>query len=252
MRLSIWQQFSSNHSASFTVLGVFDTPALAKQAETELQHMITTIENWHLGKPDRYPLAARGKKTQQRQDLTPPEYHFAEHYQIEWPQPVEWITHHDPGDLTLKLADNVVSLSSFNYAFQGPRPFDVLMAKMGGKVTLSTHSCVDYEDTDTHIVLNVTCTTADAEKAEWIDLVFQDYRDMMVTDHAFYGWIDKETEEYWPAGIRYNQTERSGTQLAFKNMAVSDVGFLPDFIQYLKREGCNNVEFEFQHLKSGH
>jgi hypothetical protein len=33
MKITLWQQFSSNHSASFTVVGMFDTPDSAEQAE---------------------------------------------------------------------------------------------------------------------------------------------------------------------------------------------------------------------------
>jgi hypothetical protein len=248
MKITLWQQFNSNHSASFTVVGMFDTPDSAEQAEKALQTMLTAIEGWHRGKKGSYPLAIQGKKAQPREDLTPPEYHFAEQYQIEWPRPVGWITKHDPGDLTLSRMDHVVFLSSFNFAFQGPQPFDEIMAKLGGQVTVQAHSCDDYGDT--LVVLNLSCTAPDPAQAEWIDLIFQDYRDSTVTRHAFYEWIDKfqDTDDYWPKGIVYNQTERDGARLDFRNVAIHDVQYVRNFIQYLENEGCSDFRFEFHYV----
>jgi hypothetical protein len=43
MRVSIWQQFSSNHSSFFTVAGIFKTVELAEKATHELRSIIKTI-----------------------------------------------------------------------------------------------------------------------------------------------------------------------------------------------------------------
>jgi len=43
MRLSIWQQFSSNHSANFEIVGTFKTEELAHQAAEELREISRAI-----------------------------------------------------------------------------------------------------------------------------------------------------------------------------------------------------------------
>jgi hypothetical protein len=47
MRVSIWQQFSSNHSGHFWVVGTFKTVEDAQKAYDELRAMLTEIDRWH-------------------------------------------------------------------------------------------------------------------------------------------------------------------------------------------------------------
>ena len=44
MKLSVWQQFSSNHSASFTVVGEFESAQKAQQAAAEIRRLIDARE----------------------------------------------------------------------------------------------------------------------------------------------------------------------------------------------------------------
>lgn len=46
MKLFLWQQFSSNHSSHFTVVGMFITPEQAEQAATTIRHILGTIAAW--------------------------------------------------------------------------------------------------------------------------------------------------------------------------------------------------------------
>jgi uncharacterized lipoprotein YehR (DUF1307 family) len=47
MKLSIWQQFSSNHSANFTTVGQFESAEWAQEALKEVQEIIQNIAWWH-------------------------------------------------------------------------------------------------------------------------------------------------------------------------------------------------------------
>lgn len=51
MKLKIWQQFSSNHSGSFTVVGVFDSPQQAEAAVTELTSIFQNLFAWYKANP---------------------------------------------------------------------------------------------------------------------------------------------------------------------------------------------------------
>jgi hypothetical protein len=44
VRISIWQQFASNHSGGFKIVGVFLTPQEAAQALDRLRTMLETID----------------------------------------------------------------------------------------------------------------------------------------------------------------------------------------------------------------
>jgi hypothetical protein len=82
MRLSIWQQYSSNHSGAYFVVGIFATNEDALHAENELKDMLRSIDVWHRANPH----AAEHSDG----SLFPPEREAAEKYHAEWPQSIEW------------------------------------------------------------------------------------------------------------------------------------------------------------------
>jgi|GEM_PF-5691358 len=47
MRLSMWQQYSANHSSDFTLVGEFKTPEEAQKAGEKLHNLVKSIEAWH-------------------------------------------------------------------------------------------------------------------------------------------------------------------------------------------------------------
>jgi hypothetical protein len=242
MKISLWQQFSSNHSASFTVVGVFASEQSAIQAQQELNHVLAEIADsyWSLPATD----ARRMRENQQI--MLPTEYHIAKRYQIDWPRSARWIVAHDPGDLTLSRADNMLYLHSFNHAFQGPQPFDALIKALDGEVAIYANGCDDYENV--YLALNLTCETTNPEQAEWIDLVFQDYRDSSATNHELYGIIEKFVDDL-PDHVTYNLTERADSRLSFKRLCLDDITELPRFIKYLERQGCRDIQFEFVEVR---
>jgi hypothetical protein len=80
MRISVWQQFSSNHSGSYTVVGVFDTPEAARNAHTILQNMMHEIDTY---------------SRQNKHDSWTPnaiEVQYEQMYSIQWHEPIDWLT----------------------------------------------------------------------------------------------------------------------------------------------------------------
>lgn len=47
MRISIWQQFSSNHSSGFTVVGEFATRSEAENAANKIREILYRLKDWH-------------------------------------------------------------------------------------------------------------------------------------------------------------------------------------------------------------
>lgn len=81
MKLSIWQQFSSNHSASYMIVGVFDDEKTAQTAGEKTLKIIKEIREWYLSND----MTNFGWK------LNPIEEKYAKEYDIEWKAPVDWL-----------------------------------------------------------------------------------------------------------------------------------------------------------------
>ena len=79
MRLSIWQQFSSNHSGRYTIVGVFPTSDQAKDASQQLQDLVSRIHEWRVKNKSRW------------QELSPAELEAERHYSTEWLEPIDWL-----------------------------------------------------------------------------------------------------------------------------------------------------------------
>lgn len=89
MRVSIWQQFSSNHSGSFTVVGRFETEETAHEAANELGGVIRQIDEWHEDTANEawYKQVAMNDVP----PITPAEKDIQQKYAIEWEvQAVDW------------------------------------------------------------------------------------------------------------------------------------------------------------------
>lgn len=86
MKISIWQQFSSNHSGFFWVVGTFNTTNDADKAFNEIRDMLFEIDRWHRDNRD-YRSDQENNATL---ELFPPEKAFAKKYQVEWTIPIDW------------------------------------------------------------------------------------------------------------------------------------------------------------------
>src|ERR1700694_4438633 len=81
MRISIWQQFSSNHSGGFEVVGVFASEEQAEVIEKQLHEMFRRIADF------------RGyEHTEHEGALTWPETEYSQQFSIPWSlYSINWI-----------------------------------------------------------------------------------------------------------------------------------------------------------------
>lgn len=109
MKLSVWQQFSSNHSAWFTVVGKFKTPDEAQKAGDEMMATLRAVQDWWdaLEEDELIDWLSRVQK----KELTPVEQSLAKQHGIEWSFPVEW---HDPDGITKKIRRSMSLETSFS------------------------------------------------------------------------------------------------------------------------------------------
>ena len=79
MKLTLWQQFSSNHSANYVIVGVFDSVEAAREAGAKIRQHVVDIAEWS----DQF----KGDRWQ----LSPIEENLAREYHFDWKQAVDWL-----------------------------------------------------------------------------------------------------------------------------------------------------------------
>ncbi len=161
MKLSIWQQFSSNHSASFTVVGQFETIEQANTAAEELRKLIREIGAWREAHPDTHPYDL--------EPLTPPEEAARERFGIPWcinpstgePVSIDWIYRQADVNMVGSFEKCVIVSNDADTSI-GHVPFDALIRVLGGI------PFIEGELSDQMLAIRLTCTTPNEEKASWI------------------------------------------------------------------------------------
>lgn len=83
MKITIWQQFSSNHSASYTIVGEFTTQEEARNAAEKITTIIQQIAAWSDQNHD--------KLWGENWTPNPVEEQIAKTHNIDWQQPVDWL-----------------------------------------------------------------------------------------------------------------------------------------------------------------
>lgn len=155
MRISLWQQFSSNHSADFELVGTFETAEKAEDAANELRYMLTTIRDWYgqwFSQATKEEISAFWRS----EELTPPEKEFKAKYDIAWsthaedrttPLRLDWLNwaYDEPIGTIVKTYRNLVFLDNIGQTWCGPSPFDSIVAKLGGRV--ATGCEIDFTTT---------------------------------------------------------------------------------------------------------
>jgi hypothetical protein len=264
MRISLWQQFSSNHSARFTVVGTFDSPAKANEAAAELQRILARIETWwgELS-PEEWN---KWRDKTETSELTPPEHEFSQHYKVDWPFTINWYTwaswHHENSPVTV-FEKFVFVESPHYYIWHGPQPFEELMIRFGANVALESDESQSH--TDETLLLNVRCTLpSDAETAillyESFNEDFAFHRDSP-WDDSYHPNIDYPFNydlviAKFPVGVRVYEVERQDDYLYLYGIDIMDVysipesdrlaKILPKLADFLRKEGCTDIQFSFR------
>src|SRR5262245_5494858 len=95
MDVAIWQQFSSNHSANFTVIGTFTTPVEANKAAAALHTLLNTISDWYHDPANAELVKKRQDSVEESYNYTPPELAMKAQYQLDddtdYFIPIDWI-----------------------------------------------------------------------------------------------------------------------------------------------------------------
>src|SRR5579859_7611075 len=124
MRISIWQQFSSNHSASYTVVGEFQSVEAAQSAAETIRQIVKEAGDWTM----------KNRKLDVKTP-TPIEQEYARRYGFDWKERVDWSTMVGRDKATQQLDRLVIIDVGWDIqTWQSGHQFANLLAAMGANV----------------------------------------------------------------------------------------------------------------------
>ncbi|NDJ53045.1 MAG: hypothetical protein GYB68_08185 [Chloroflexi bacterium] len=133
MKVSIWQQFSSNHSADFTVIGTFQSVDLAQKAEAELRAILAEILDWRENPVNQ--LEGVDQEGWAGQPVTAIEQEIAQRYGVRWSRlALDWFASRRDIDAAVQRLGSTVFVTSQIETWLGQEPFDALLESLGAQV----------------------------------------------------------------------------------------------------------------------
>lgn len=240
MKLAIWQQFSSNHSGGFSLIGQFETVEAAQKAHAVIQDIINQIAAYYREHPELEGVDLM--------PLTPVEEELAKQYGLiekDWGFSVDWAeTEADPrvSNQGLYIYQNLLFLSEPIETWLGAQPFDRLFTKLGAKIEVADFGIGG----ETNPVINMTCAAPNSEIAGKLVEVLSSsktYSDgsvqPLIVLPGGHGPYDGE--------IRSVEAKLECVAIRTHSFRLRQRGhaseFLPDLIAYLESQGCKNFEF---------
>ena len=276
MKVLVWEQFSSNHSANFTIVGTFDSASTAQKVANTLRDDIRRIIDWY-SHNESYRHQVLNLETP---NPTPVEKDIATRYGINHEQVIDFLANSRYHDDMVKVFKNHVFVSNGNVeTFTGPSLFDQLMMKLGADIAL------EVEGAEAALV-DISCEVPNEklgkevmQQADLIDETYVIKVTPWIVHHPmakkigdFYGEVETFVEEYhtepqWlPTSMedmnRYYQmhsaildvsaylqqsrtpsgVDLSDHQLNFRGVSFSKISVgLPAFLTWLTDKGCENI-----------
>lgn len=240
MRISIWQQFSSNHSANFTVVGEFRTEADALTAYEIWHVLMVTIAEWHQQN--------RGN-LRRWVELSPQEEAFRKRYNLNLDDdPMEWFG--EPEDLPCVLFQdgNRVFVETDFDTRNSPDIALKIMEAFGGKVLLRYDDDTS-KNLSNNFLIKLSCSAPD-------EPLVQALYDEIIDRARLETW-GISTNHPWEIEDEYGgihgYTDALGMHIEGHKLLFELVFHDPlkDFVPmltYLKSKGFSEITYEFEDL----
>ncbi len=165
MKLSIWRQFSSNHSGNFTIIGRFSTAEEAEIAAAKIRDIWLQIADWREAN-----FTADGQwKAYWNGDITVPlEEKFSSEVGIAWnpKNALEWTRQKKDIDDTVFTFENSVILTSAGETWHFPEPYVAYLRNQNCDVFTSYKDYLSIPNTI--ITTTLTANAPSVEIAQFI------------------------------------------------------------------------------------
>jgi hypothetical protein len=278
MKISLWQQFSSNHSSKFTVVGRFQSAEAAEEVGERFRTLFVSIDEWltqWLAEKDEALKQAEAMETDLKKrmerfvELFPdvlnkigqPERDFMQQYNVHWEESIDWLWgDYNPAQLVKVIGSDVLVMTNTNLTEQKPTSVRDAMMTWGAQATV-----VCEEGDSRSIGVYLSCLAPSEEIAEQIFSIIQANIDYIRDSNTRFGveyeyplepltepprpWIasdlalrhDNDDYEYQIGSGR--NVQRNGLELSCE-LQFYRTGFgLPAFIDWLTSQGCTHIQY---------
>lgn len=238
IKVSIWRQFSSNHSASFSLVAQFENSALAELAAEEARQILRVVREWYeQAYPDedeRFELTVENEML----PLTPIEQQLKQEKKLKsWEYSIDWAStlNKDAEKSIVQTYENLLIIENGGETWVGSQPFDELI----GRTAKSMIYRVEGID-DAWPQLHLSCLAPSEEAAEALLKPLSSFKNLSQIDLPNFGSYD--------GSIR-----REGLFLHFENLPTASLDqeqilciadFLKALTAYLISNNCK--EFKIQ------
>jgi hypothetical protein len=211
MKLSIWQQWSSNHSADFTLVGSFESAEQAKQAAAKLKAILTRIAEYYA---NLTPEEFMEHTEDYERPLSPVEQRIWAEYDLDWPYAPDWLYDETTLSKQVQVFDRFVFVThSPAQTGSGYRPFDTILQRLGGTVLLDGGNIETGQMT--RIESNIRFRLPSTDEIEQIIRGFRRY-----------GYIPNINDD----------------RIGSITMASTVVSMLATLLSYLRKSGCTDIQ----------
>jgi len=167
MKFTLWQQFSSNHSSSYTVVGEFQSLDAAQDAAELIRRIMQEAAKW---------CVEHHEECYQLRAPTPIEKQYAVQYGFDWKERIDWLTYSH--EQAIHSVDRLVVINTRQVdTWQTGHQFANLLNAVGAKVTREVMGGVDpdkqIEGVDLHGQGNM-----------WMGMGFELQCDAGTSEHA--------------------------------------------------------------------
>jgi hypothetical protein len=167
MHTSIWQQWASNHSGYFKVIGIFKTSTDADAAAAEIRRLLQGLVDWY-SDPANLEALEQGLLDDDR-PFAPIERQYLAKYGIDeddWTYcgGIDWITEPEHVDKALSVLENKVFISKPDDTWQPGPPMNILLEQLDADRVLWDSHVID----SSRIGFSLAFTAPDESTAEGI------------------------------------------------------------------------------------
>ncbi|MEQ8674987.1 MAG: hypothetical protein RLP44_25355 [Aggregatilineales bacterium] len=169
MKVTIWHQFSSNHSASYTIVGEFPTPERAQEVREIVADILIEIMLRYAEKDELVIPVPMEIETE-----------IGNRYGFDWQQPVDWLVYEygqrrDPRKFVVNQGNYVVVGSNYWATWQTGHQFKHLLQVLGAETKaeiVEGYAPNEDEPTFENLDCQFTCVAPSEEVAERLAGIF--------------------------------------------------------------------------------
>lgn len=235
MKLTMWQQFSSNHSSSFTIVGTFESPERAQSAAAQLNTLFQEIFRWYDEHPEQ-------KALDMYDPPTAPERAVIEQFNIQ----TDWNLGVSPQyireSLSIRAAEHIlllhIPLTSWNHAHEN---LAKLVSKIGSLKT-GRHSLLDAGIYNPGLDIRLSAQAPDEATGKRLYDEIQTAIDHIEPDD--YELVFLWMEHCYITGLPTVTFDGQVLTISARFTRLADN--LPAFIAHLKAEGFTDFNLEFK------